>query len=64
MNFFSKMLLHAVLHTTILSFAQASAQVPPAISGRGGTEIITLHAAGAQIYDCNPMAATRRSGAR
>jgi hypothetical protein len=54
MNFFSKMLLHAVLRTTILSIAQASAQTPPAISGLGGTEIITLHAAGAQIYDCKP----------
>jgi hypothetical protein len=56
MNFFSKMLLHAVLRATILSVAQASAQMPPAISGRGGTEIITLHAAGAQIYDCKPDA--------
>src|SRR5215471_10240628 len=30
----------------------ASAQVPPAIAAPGETGIVTLHAEGAQVYDC------------
>jgi hypothetical protein len=54
MNFFSKVLLNVVLRATILSTTQVSAQMPPAIVGREGTVIATLHAEGAQIYECKP----------
>jgi hypothetical protein len=50
MNFFSKVLLNAALCATILLTTQVSAQMPPAIAARDGmTEIVTLHAEGAQI---------------
>ena len=32
----------------------ASAQVPPALAAPGETAIITLHAEGAQVYECKP----------
>ena len=54
MNFYSKALLNTALRATILLTTQASAQVPSAVSGRDGTELVTLHAEGAQLYECKP----------
>lgn len=53
MNFFSKALLNAVARATILLNTHAAAQAP-AISGRDGTELVTFHAEGAQLYECKP----------
>jgi Protein of unknown function (DUF3455) len=53
MKFCSKLLLSVALLATILSTPQVSAQSSLAISGRG-REIVTLHAVGAQIYECKP----------
>lgn len=52
MNFYSKNLLNAALRATVLLTTQVAAQTPPAISGRDGTELVTLHAEGAQLYEC------------
>src|SRR5712692_8362741 len=41
----------ATIATVTLTHA-ASAQVPPAIAAPGESAIVTLHAEGAQIYDC------------
>jgi hypothetical protein len=38
----------------VLSVAQVSAQVPSAIAVPDGTAIVTLHAEGAQVYQCKP----------
>jgi hypothetical protein len=54
MNFHSKVLLNTALSATILLTTQASAQMPSAASGRDGTERLTLHAEGAQLYECKP----------
>lgn len=54
MNFFPKALLNVVARATILLNTHAAAQTPPAIAGRDGMEIVTLHAEGAQIYECKP----------
>src|SRR5580704_4074214 len=54
MNFYSKILLKATLGATILLTTQSAAQMPSAISGRDGTELVTLHAEGAQLYECKP----------
>ncbi len=54
MNFYSKVLLNTAVRATILLITQAAAQMPPAMSGHDGTEIVTLHAEGAQIYECKP----------
>jgi Protein of unknown function (DUF3455) len=32
----------------------ASAQVPPALAAPGETAVVTLHAGGAQVYECKP----------
>jgi hypothetical protein len=48
----SNLPLNAALLATILLAAEASAQVPPTIAESDGTEIVTLHAEGAQIYEC------------
>ena len=62
MNFFSKVLLNVALRATILLTTQVSAQVPPAVAGRDGTEIVTLHAEGAQIYECKPDSGNKPEG--
>jgi hypothetical protein len=49
-----KVLLNAVSLATLLFAVQASAQTPFAIAGRGNAVVATLHAEGAQIYDCKP----------
>lgn len=64
MNFFSKILLNVALRATILLATQASAQIPPAIAGRDGTVITTLHAEGAQVYECKPDSGKPQSEAR
>jgi hypothetical protein len=52
MNTFSKALLNVVLFAAIWFAAKVSAQAPMAIAVRGATVIATLHAEGAQIYEC------------
>jgi hypothetical protein len=52
MSFHLKVLLNAALQATVVLITQAAAQTPPAISGRDGTELVTLHAEGAQVYEC------------
>jgi Protein of unknown function (DUF3455) len=64
MNFFSKVLLNVALRATILSTTQVLAQMPPAIAVREGTVIATLHAEGAQIYECKPDSAISQSEIR
>jgi hypothetical protein len=49
-----KVRLNAVSLATLLCAVQASAQTPFAIAGRGNAVVATLHAEGAQIYDCKP----------
>src|SRR5436853_7810418 len=41
----------ATIATMTLTHA-ASAQVPPAIQAPGETAVVTLHAEGAQVYEC------------
>jgi len=52
MHFYSKVLLNTAVRATILLITQAAAQTPPAMSGHDGTELVTLHAEGAQLYEC------------
>jgi len=52
----SKVLLNVVSLATIWLAAKASAQVPLAITVRDATVITTLHAEGAQIYECKSFA--------
>ena len=59
MNFHSKALLNTAVTAAILLTAQAAAQMPPEISGRDGTELVTLHAEGAQLYECKPDSANK-----
>ena len=47
-----KVRLNAVSLATLLCAVQASAQTPFAIAGRGNAVVATLHAEGAQIYEC------------
>ena len=62
MNMCLKVLLNAVSLTivwlvalaTVLLVAQVSAQVPSAIAVPDETLLVTLHAEGAQIYQCKP----------
>ena len=54
MNFYSKILLNTAVSATVLWTTQVAAQMPPVISGREGTELVTLHAEGAQLYECKP----------
>jgi hypothetical protein len=59
MNIFLKMPLNAVFAwlgalAIVLLVAQVAAQVPSAIAVADGTAIVTLHAEGAQIYQCKP----------
>ncbi len=57
MNIFLKMPLNAVIVwlvalAIVLLVAQVAAQAPSAIAVADGTAIVTLHAEGAQIYQC------------
>jgi hypothetical protein len=54
MNFYSKVLLNTAVSATVLLTTQVAAQMPPVISGHEGTELVTLHAEGAQLYECKP----------
>jgi hypothetical protein len=45
--------LLAIIAAAALARA-ASAQVPPALAAPGETAIVTLHAEGAQVYECKP----------
>jgi hypothetical protein len=62
MNVFLKVLRNAVSLTivwlvalaVVLLVAQVSAQVPSATAAADGTALVTLHAEGAQIYQCKP----------
>jgi len=54
MNHYSKILLNVAVRVTILLTTQASAQVPRAIARGDLTVIATLHAEGAQVYECKP----------
>ncbi len=54
MKLLSKVLLQVAVRAIILLTTEAVAQTPPAIEGRDGMVIVTLHAEGAQIYECKP----------
>jgi Protein of unknown function (DUF3455) len=51
MSFPLKVLLNTALQATIVLITQAAAQTLPA-AAREGTELVTLHAEGAQLYEC------------
>ena len=59
MNFYSKILLNTAVSATVLLTTQVAAQMPPVISGREGTELVTFHAEGAQLYECKPDSGDR-----
>jgi hypothetical protein len=61
MNFCSKMLLNVAVRATIMLASEASAQLPPATAGQDGAKIVTLHAEGAQIYECKPDSGNKSS---
>jgi Protein of unknown function (DUF3455) len=52
MNFRSKVLLNVAVRATIISISPVSAEMPPATAWNDGAEIATLHAEGAQLYEC------------
>src|SRR5262245_5156516 len=54
MNFMLKVQLQIVWVTIILSATPASAEMPTAIDVSDGTVLLTVHAVGAQIYECKP----------
>jgi Protein of unknown function (DUF3455) len=54
MNNLLRVLFNAVSLTTLLFAVEASAQTPFAVAGRDNVVIATLHAEGAQIYECKP----------
>jgi Protein of unknown function (DUF3455) len=64
MNFFSKALMNLAVRATILLTNLASGQIAPAIAGQDGTAMITLHAEGAQIYECKPDSGMSQSEIR
>jgi hypothetical protein len=59
MNFYSKILLNTAVSATVLWTTQVAAQMPPVISGREETELVTFHAEGAQLYECKPDSGDR-----
>ena len=63
MNFYPKVLLNAGLRAMMLLTAQAAAQTPPAIPGHEGTELVTFHAEGAQLYECKADSGGKAAGA-
>jgi len=54
MNLMLKRQLQIVWVATILSATPASAEMPTAIDVSGATVLLTVHAEGAQIYECKP----------
>jgi hypothetical protein len=54
MNFMSQVQLKIVWVAIILSATRASAEMPTAIDVSDGTVLLTVHAEGAQIYECKP----------
>jgi hypothetical protein len=56
MNIFMKPLLNAVSLAALLFAVKVSAQAPLATAARDKAVIATLHAEGAQIYECKPDA--------
>jgi Protein of unknown function (DUF3455) len=54
MNFMLKGQLQIVWVAIILSATPASAEMPAAIDVSDGTVLLTAHAEGAQIYECQP----------
>jgi hypothetical protein len=56
--------LNAVLLATIWLCARVSAQTPLAITVRDATVITTLHAEGAQVYECKPDSGKSQSEVR
>ena len=55
MTFMSKVQLKIVWVAIVLSATGASAEMPTAIGVSDGTVLLTVHAEGAQIYECKPM---------
>jgi hypothetical protein len=55
MNLMLKGPLQIVWVAIILSAARASAKMPTAIDVSDGTVLLTVHAEGAQIYECKPQ---------
>ena len=55
MNFMLKGKLKIVWVAIILSATRASAEMPTAIDVADGTVLLTVHAEGAQIYECRPV---------
>lgn len=62
MKLISKVLMNVVVRATILLTTQAVAEAPPAASAHDGVELVTLHAEGAQIYECNPDSGNKSEG--
>jgi hypothetical protein len=54
MNFMSKVQIKIIWVAIILSATRASAEIPAAIDVSDGTVLLTVHAEGAQIYECKP----------
>jgi hypothetical protein len=55
MNFMSKLQLKIAWVAIVLSATWASAEMPTAIDVSDGTVLLTVHAEGAQIYECKPV---------
>jgi len=64
MNWVSKVMLNTVWLPVISLTASVSAQVSDAIAERDGAVIATLHAEGAQVYECKLDPHESQSGAR
>ena len=54
MNFMLKMLSNIVRVAIMLPGTPAAAEVPPAIAVSNSTVLLTVHAQGAQVYECKP----------
>ncbi len=63
MNFYLKAQLNTVFGATILLATQAAAQMSSVISAGDGTELVTLHAEGAQLYECKPDSGNKSQAA-
>jgi Protein of unknown function (DUF3455) len=61
MNFLSKVPLKLVWVVIILSATRASAEMPATIDVSDGTVLLTVHAEGAQIYECKPVPVEKSS---
>jgi hypothetical protein len=62
MNLISKVLLNAAVRSVLVLASQLLAQMPTAIAASDGAEIVTLHAEGAQIYECKPELGNKPEG--